>query len=178
MQQLVPDYFFDIGKMAKKINPKIKELEDKLEEVTNNWKRALADYQNLERRLTQEREILHTLLCAGIILKFLPILDNLEKATLHIKDDGLSMVVKQFKETLASEGVSEIEIKDGKFDPNFCEAVGVVQGKDEGKIAQVIEKGYQLDGKVIRTAKVKVFKKELGEEEKKAEKASKFGDYA
>ncbi|OGD86334.1 nucleotide exchange factor GrpE [Candidatus Curtissbacteria bacterium RBG_16_39_7] len=88
------------------------------------------------------------------------------------------MVVKQFKETLVSEGVSEIEIKDGKFDPNFCEAVGVVQGKDEGKIAQVIEKGYQLNGKVIRVAKVKVFKKEVGEEEKKAEKASKFGDYA
>jgi molecular chaperone GrpE len=157
--------------MTKKIDSKIKELEEKLEEATNNWKRALADYQNLEKRLTQEREILHVLLNAGLILKFLPILDNLEKAVLHIKDDGLSMVVKQFKEALVSEGVAEIEIKDGKFDPNFCEAVGIVQGKDEGKIAQVIEKGYQLKGKVIRAAKVRVFKKEVGQEEKKAEKA-------
>jgi len=164
--------------MARKSEQKIKELEKKLEEITNNWKRALADYQNLEKRLAQERETLHVLLSAGLILKFLPILDNLEKASLHIKDEGLSMVIKQFKNTLASEGVSEIEIKDGKFDPNFCEAVGIVQGEDEGKIAQVVEKGYQLKGKVIRTAKVKVFKKEVGEEERKAENVSKFGDYA
>jgi len=164
--------------MTKKNSQKVKELEEKLTAMTNNWKRALADYQNLEKRFNQEREVLHKLVSAGLIVKFLPILDNLEKAASHIKDNGLSMVVEQFKNTLSSEGVSEIEIKDEKFDPNFCEAVEVVQGQEDGKIAQIIEKGYQLNGKVIRTAKVKVFKKNLGKEEKKAEEGSKFGDYA
>lgn len=164
--------------MVKKTNQKIKELEEKLAEMTNNWKRALADYQNLEKRQAQERESLQTVLSAGIILKFLPILDNLERASLHIKDDGLLLVLRQFREVLASQGVREIELKDARFDPQFCEAVGVVEGKEEGKIAQVVEKGYQLNGKVIRTTKVKVFKKEVGEEEKKAEQTAEFGDYA
>lgn len=158
-------------KQAKKGKSKeTKELEERL-------KRVLADYENLERRSLREIEERTKLANEKMLIMLIPVLDNLEKAQDHMKDEGITMIAKQFKQILESYGVSEVSLK-GHFDPETCEAIEIVQGNDDGRIAQVLEKGYSLNGKVIRTAKVKVFKKDLDEEGEKAEKASTFGDYA
>lgn len=128
-------------------------------ELENQLKRALADYQNLERRVSEERQLLGQLSTALIIEKFLPVLDNLEAAQAHLNDQGLALVIKQFKDVLSSEDVTEIEADGAQFDPNLHEAVETTEGTDEGSIVKILAKGYKMEGKVIRPAKVVVSRK-------------------
>lgn len=128
------------------------------QELEDQLKRALADYQNLERRVEQERRLLSTLSSAILIEKFLPVLDNLESAQKHLNDEGLDMVIKQFKDVLTSEGVSEIEAEGQEFDPNLHEAIETSEGTNDGRIVKVLRKGYKLGDKVLRAAQVVVEK--------------------
>lgn len=124
-------------------------------ELEEKYLRALADYQNLEKRVEREKETFVKFANAVLILKMLPVLDNLERASEHLKDQGIELVIKQFKEALSSEGVTEIEAAGQAFDPQLHEAVEKVSG-EEDKVMEVVEKGYKLGEKVIRPAKVKV----------------------
>lgn len=149
-----------------------RQLEDQL-------KRALADYQNLERRVEEERKLLGQLSSAILIEKFLPVLDNLESAQAHLADQGLDIVVKQFKDVLGAEGVEEIQAEGTQFDPKLHEAVEVKKGDNDGRVVKVQVKGYKLHDNVIRPAKVVVERKQVDQSvEEKAQKASEFGDYA
>lgn len=125
-----------------------KELEEK-------YLRALADYQNLEKRVGREKETFVKFANAVLILKMLPVLDNLERAAEHLKDQGTELVMRQFKEALSSEGVTEIEAEGQPFNPELHEAVEKIAG-EEGKVLAVVERGYKLGEKVIRPAKVRV----------------------
>ncbi len=138
--------------------PKTKsnKTDQKHQELENQLKRALADYQNLERRVTEERQLLGQLSAALLIEKFLPVLDNLESAQKHLNDQGLEIVLKQFKDILAYEGVEEIEAEGQEFNPHLHEAVGTEEGPSVGKIVNVMAKGYKLNDKVLRPAKVVV----------------------
>lgn len=164
--------------MTKVDKPKPKK-ESTHQELQDQLKRALADYQNLERRVEEERRLVGQLSSAVLVEKFLPVLDNLEKAQSHLKDEGLEMVIRQFKDILESEGIEEINAEGAQFDPNLHEAVEVAEGPDEGRVVKVQVKGYKMNDKVLRVAKVVVSSKEVDQElEEKAEKAKEFGDYA
>jgi molecular chaperone GrpE len=132
---------------------KAKKLEEKKED--SKYLRALADYQNLEKRVEREKENFVRFANAVLILKMLPILDNLERANEHLKDQGIELVIKQFKDALSSEGVTEIEAVGAAFNPELHEAIEKISG-EEGKVLSVVEKGYRLGEKVIRPAKVRV----------------------
>ena len=161
--------------MSKKQLPKIDSKSKQLEE---QLKRALADYQNLERRVEEERKLLGQLSSAILIEKFLPVLDNLENAQKHLKDEGLEMVIKQFRDVLASEGVEEIEAQGSKFDPNLHEATAVVEGQNDGMIAKVIRKGYKINSKVLRPAQVTVERRQVDQKvEEKAEEGKNIQMY-
>src|SRR3989338_9671705 len=82
--------------------------ETKSQELEESLKRALADYHNLEKRVEEERKLLSRLSASLLIEKLIPVLENLEKAQAHLKDEGLEMVVKQFKDIFTQEGVEEI----------------------------------------------------------------------
>lgn len=129
------------------------------QELENQLKRALADYQNLERRVDEERRLLSTLSAALLIEKFLPILDNLESAQKHLNDQGLEIVTRQFKDILAQEGVEEIQAEGSTFDPHLHEAAEVIEGENDNTIVKVLVKGYKLNDKVLRPAQVVVSKK-------------------
>ncbi|MDP3955408.1 MAG: nucleotide exchange factor GrpE [bacterium] len=135
-----------------------KKYKGEIEELTNKWKRALADYQNLERRVAKEREDFVKFVSAGLILKLLPALDSLEKAETHLKDEGLSLAIKQLKQALEEEGLEKIETADKEFDPQEMECVEICRGK-EGVVLEEVRSGCKLKGKVIRVAQVKVGKK-------------------
>lgn len=165
--------------------PKVKATKLKASKVVKNHeleerlKRALADYQNLEKRVEEERKLLSKLSASLLIEKLLPVLDNLENAQGHLKDEGLEMVIKQFKEIFAQEGVEEIAAKGSQFNPNLHEAVETQEGDSDNTIVKVLTKGYKIEDTVLRHAKVIVTKKKVDEDaKKKAEKASDFGDYA
>lgn len=137
-----------------------KSKQEEVEDVKNQLKRALADYSNLQKRFAEEKKYLLKYANASLILKLLSVLDFLEAAGRHLQDEGLDLSIKKYKETLRTEGVVEIAPTGKKFDPNFHEAVEVVEGKEDGKIVKVLQKGYTLDDKVLRPAKVKVSKKQ------------------
>jgi len=129
----------------------VRQLEDQL-------KRALADYQNLEKRIEEERKLLSKLSASLLIEKMLPILDNLENAQSHLKDEGLEMVIKQFKDILDQEGVEEILAIGSQFDPQIHEAVETQEGEKEDLVVKVITKGYKIENTVLRPAKVIITK--------------------
>ncbi|MDP3998446.1 MAG: nucleotide exchange factor GrpE [bacterium] len=136
-----------------------KQQKEEIEDLTNKWKRALADYQNLERRVAQERDDFVKFSNAGLINKILSALDSLEKAEEHLKDEGLSLAVKQLCQVLKEEGVERIEVLDREFDPNDMECVELCIG-EEGKVIEEIRPGYILNNRVLRCAQVKVGQKD------------------
>jgi len=127
---------------SKKIDYK-KEIDD----LTNRWKRALADYQNLEKRYEKEKSDFVQFANANLILKILGVLEHLEKAAAHLKDPGLDLVISEFKRVLATEGIEEIKSLGEKFNPDLMEAVGVVRGRPPETVAEVVNKGYLLKKK-------------------------------
>lgn len=137
------------------------ELKKRVDELTNNWKRAVADYQNLQKRVEREREEFIKFSNVLLISKLLGLLDNLELSAKHIKDSGLDIVVGELKNIILEQGVKELEVEVGDpFDPNFQECVEVTHGEDDQKVVEVIAPGYIMEGRVIRPSKVKVSKKE------------------
>ena len=126
----------------------------KEEEYLNGWKRERADFINYKK---DEMERIGTLLKYAneeIILKLLPVLDNLSLAVNHIKDNGLEQIKKQLEDFLQKEGIEPIEVIGKQFNPNTMEAV---EGDGE-TVSEEIQRGYTLNGKIIRVAKVKLNK--------------------
>ena len=136
----------------KKKDTEVKKLEDL-------WKRALADYQNLEKRIALEKEEFVKFANRNLILRILPAIDSLEKAEEYLKDEGLSLALRQLKEGLSSEGLEKIEVRGKDFNPEEMECVAVGEG-EEGKVLEETRAGYRLNGKVLRVAQVKVGKKQ------------------
>ena len=126
---------------------------DKIDEWKEKYLRALADYQNLERQTENWKEEFVQYANVSLIRKLLEVLDDLEKAREHIKDDGLSLTINKLKSVLQSEGLEELELEGEKFDPNVAEVVSTEPG-EENKIIKVLQKGYRLGIKIIRPAKV------------------------
>ena len=150
-------------------NSELEELKEKAVNLENQLKRALADYQNLEKRIVEGRVQLSSWASANLVTKILPILDHLEKVIklggpVMSEEDkskdwfkGVELAVQQLQGVLADEGLEEI-VADGQFDPALHEAVDTKDG-DDNIILEIIEKGYTLGGKVIKPAKVIVGKK-------------------
>lgn len=130
-------------------------LEQKISDLENNWKRALADYKNLEKRIAEDKEQLVFYVKKQTIEKFLPFLDNLEKIEEHIKDKGFELTLKEFRKTLVGMGVQEIEAEGKEFDHITMEAVETQKGEGN-KVLKTILRGYLLNGKLLRPAKVVV----------------------
>jgi molecular chaperone GrpE len=133
---------------------KLEELKKENEELRNRLKRALADYENLERRGREEKEKTVKFANEKLLAELLPVLDNLSRAVRASQDKGLELIFKQFQEVLTLNGVREIDSLNKPFDPAFHEAVEVLGEK--GVVVEVLENGYQIDNKVIRPAKVRV----------------------
>ncbi len=130
-------------------------FEKQLIELDNKWKRALADYANLEKRVEKEKREFVKFSKAQLLVKLLSILDDLQRCESHLKDEGLTLTINRFKEILEAEGVEEIEALNEDFNPNLMEVTEMVKGS-KNKVLEVILKGYLLNNKIIRPAKVKV----------------------
>ncbi|EKD52750.1 MAG: Protein grpE [uncultured bacterium] len=130
-------------------------LISRIEELENNYKRVLADYQNLERRHKEQESTLIKLASASLIERLLLDIDALEMAQTHLKDRGLQIVIDQFMSTLSQEGLSQIKSDGQDFDPMTMDCTEVVPGKKD-KVMETVSPGYFLFDKVLRPAKVKV----------------------
>lgn len=152
--------------------PTIKELEEKITELTDALQRERADAVNLRRRTEEEKKRLGEFYKAMVVQEFLPALDNLDRALKHtpkaLKDNdyvkGVQNVAKQFEQCLAQLGVERIKTVGEKFDPKLHEAVQMVESNGTVEVVcEELQPGYRLGEDVIRHAMVKV----KMEEEKK-----------
>lgn len=136
---------------------------DENQELRAQLARALADYDNLRKRVEREKEEFEKLANLKLVIRLLPVLDILRCAQGHLKDPGVEMTLRQFEEALIQEGIEEIKVKQGEtFDPEIHEAIETVaNGKDRGKIIEVASSGWRFtDGPVIKHAQVRVTKGE------------------
>lgn len=143
--------------IKKKQNDQIEELQKQIEEWKNKYLRALADYQNLEKRVAAEKSELRAYAAESVIVKLLSIADTFERAQVHLQDPGLSLALKDLAAFFASQGVTKLETKGKPFDPEIMECIEVVDGEDT-IVVEEARSGYALHGKVIRVARVKVGK--------------------
>ena len=132
-----------------------------LEEMEDRYKRLFAEFENYKKRSAKERETLFNMITGDVILKVLPVLDNLEKAASAKTDDkdyqeGVNMVVKQFATELEKFGLKEIETVGKRFDPELHEAVSHIEDSNKGEqeIVEEYRKGYKIGNKVIRHSMV------------------------
>lgn len=135
----------------KKENKK-NDLEKKCEEYLNGWKRERADFLNYKKNEMERIGQLVKYANEEILIKFLPVLDNICLAVNHIKDEGINQIKKQLEDFLQKEGIEPIKTVGEKFDPNFMEAV---EGDGE-TVSEEVQRGYTMHGKIIRVAKIKL----------------------
>ena len=144
-------------------NNELQSKQQELDELTDRYKRILAEFENHKKRSQKEREGLYNSILSDIVEVILPILDNLENAVkVETVDEnykkGVELVLKQFQDVLKSKGVEEIKALGETFDPEVHEAVSSVQDdtKGEKEIVQEYRKGYKIGSKVIRHSMVVV----------------------
>ena len=156
-------------KQAEKVNENCNEdtelnsVKLELEETTDRLKRLMAEFDNFKKRSAKERESLYNSILSDIVGSFLPVVDNLEKAVNSVTQDegykqGVELVLKQFMDVLGSLGVKEIEGVGSTFNPEYHEAVSLVQDETLGEkeIKEVFRKGYKIGEKVVRHSMVVV----------------------
>ncbi len=139
---------------------------DEKEELENRLLRLQADFENYKKRMQKEKSALIQYANESLILDFLEILDNFDRAIDAMQDqkevrtviNGVQLVQKQFHDTLEKKGAKPMVSIGELFDPNFHEALGVFQTDEESEdtIVEEFQKGYILNDKVIRHAKVKI----------------------
>lgn len=151
--------------MAKKHDAKEEEQNRRIEELENQAKRALADYQNLEKRVAGERSEWIRGANRELLLRLLPVLDTLIMASKHSQDQSLQVSVQQFLDVLKSEGVEKIKTEGEVFNPQTMECVATEavdpstgSGQEEGKVIEEMRVGFMLGDKVLRPAQVMVGK--------------------
>lgn len=141
----------------------VESLRAELEQMRSQFLRARADYQNLERRAQEERREFGRYQATALVLNFLPVLDDLQRALETSPDpesvaawaEGVQLVEQKFRGVLEAAGVTEIEAMGVPFDPELHEAVASAPGP-EGQVISVTRKGYMMQERVIRPATVVV----------------------
>ena len=143
-----------------------KEKEEEAKKYLTDLTYLKAEFENYKRRAEKDKRDFADYLLEGVIAELLPIEDNLEVAIEHAKENkhseglvkGVEMTLKQFKEVLGREGVTEIKAEGEQFDPFRHEVVSkeVSEGHAENTVIEVVRKGYLFHEKVIRPAMVKI----------------------
>lgn len=138
-------------------------LQIQLDEVNDRLKRVAAEFDNYKKRNEKEKVGLYSSVMADVVTNFLPVIDNLEKAVSSQTGDegykqGVELVLKQFKDVLKANGVTEIEALGKTFDPELHEAVSLVVDENLGEkeVKEEYRKGYKIGDKVIRHSMVVV----------------------
>ena len=136
------------------------------EQESEKYIRLMAEFQNFKKRAAKEKTDIHAYANEKLMNELLPVLDNFERA-LETKTEevesyakGMELIFNQMKTALTNHGLKEVEALGETFDPNKHNAV-MTEESDEyesGKVCKILQKGYELNGKVIRPCMVSVVK--------------------
>lgn len=140
-----------------------------MKSALGGWKRAVADFENYKKREAETKKELIAFSNMNLILEILPVVDNFQASTEHVPEDqkndswvtGIMHIQRQLENILSENGVKEIDIKEGdKFDPQIMEAISDIKPRNKcesankNKVKKVLQKGYKINNKVIRAARV------------------------
>lgn len=142
------------GDKVKKLKEKLKIAEDKAKEYLDGWQRAQADFVNIRKRDEEAKVEFLKFAKGDLIEQLMPVLDSLELAGGHSEP-----IRKQFLQILKANGLEELNPIGQEFNPREHEAIGSIKTEkqnEDHKILEVLQKGYILQGKIIRPAKVKI----------------------
>jgi molecular chaperone GrpE len=134
------------------------------ESPDTKYLRLMADFQNYKRRSEKERTEIHAFANEKLVTQLLEVLDNFERALQQDSStdeqfrNGMALIIDQFQTVLNKAGVAEIPAAEAEFDPNYHHAIMMenAQSIKSGHVSMVLQKGYTLNGKVIRPSIVKV----------------------
>lgn len=144
-----------VGNM-KKADDKVKDIAEEVD-----WKdkyiRAMADYQNLEKRSLEQVQDARLFAAEIVISRLLPVVDTFDKVSEHIKDAGFDLAYKQLLSVFKEQGVERIVAVGKPFNPHEMECIEVVEGENDIIVEETLP-GYIFRGKVLRVAQVKVGK--------------------
>ncbi|OGG02285.1 nucleotide exchange factor GrpE [Candidatus Gottesmanbacteria bacterium RBG_16_37_8] len=133
---------------------KLDSYKKEIEEWKSKYLRALADYQNLERR-NREIAVLNKKSAArDFVLKLLPVIDDLIYAQKEIKNPGLQLIIDKLDAVLKSEDVQRVDCLGRKFTPSMMECVGIKEGEKEGLVVSQVRPAYLASGEVLQTSQV------------------------
>lgn len=146
------------------------DLQQKADEYLAGWKRAQADYTNLQKEVTTQRAEMGRHATAEVVLSFLPVYDYFKRALAHLPPveeqspsvknwfTGTQHIGGMFKMTLAQFGVEELEVVGKQFDPHSMDAIKeeVRIDVEAGTVLEEVESGYRMGEKILKAAKVVV----------------------
>lgn len=154
-------------KDAPKKTPQEEDYKNRLSEMEENWKRALADYKNLERRTAKEKADALKFANYVLISELIPVYDNLQTVQRHNDDEGIKMIVRQMQDVLQNQGVEKMKVEGEKFDESVMEAVETQECSEDkdGRVIEVLQTGYKFRGRTLKPARVIVGKAKEGGKE-------------
>lgn len=147
--------------------PKELTTEEKLAELNDRFLRLYAEFDNYRKRTNKEKVDIISNANAGILADLLPVMDDFDRAILNnqqadditIVKEGFQLISNKFKSILEAKGLKQMQAKGTPFDSELHEAIANIPApskKEVGKVIDDVEKGYYLNDKVIRFAKVVV----------------------
>ena len=143
----------------KKIKQKVDHVGlNELEEYKNKYLRAVADYQNLERRVSDQMDTITIRANKQILLELLDVIDDIERAEVFMKDEGMALVKSKIHSILEKRGVKHIVVSQTPYDPVVAECIEIVDGDKSNIVMKEIQKGYMIHDDILRIAKVAVSK--------------------
>jgi molecular chaperone GrpE len=147
----------------KETNKKLKEKDEKINELTESLQRLQAEFENYKKRTELNNAEYRKCAIHDFIKKLLPVIDNFELALQHKKNKeeflkGVELIYSELYSILEDEGLEKIDALNKKFDPYFHEALLSEKSDKPNVVLEELQKGYKLKDKVLRHTKVKVSK--------------------
>ena len=144
----------------------LEEEKAKYAELNDKYLRLFSEFDNFRKRTAKEKLDMAATASENVIKEILPVLDDFERALQNMEKNGneadlqgVTLIYNKLKNTLKAKGLEEIEAMDAEFNTDEHEALTLIPAPEEdkkGKVLDVIQKGYKLNGKVIRFARVVV----------------------
>lgn len=146
-----------------KLRNELKQCEAEKKEYLDGWQRAKADLINYKKDEAKRFEEIMKFAAEGVIAEAVQVLDSFDLALQHEMpkdvERGIVLIRSQLEDILRRRGLEVIQAEGQKFDPARHESVGEAEGEgDEGMVAEELQKGYRLNGRLIRPARVKISK--------------------
>lgn len=150
-------------KTAEELQDEVDKLQRENHKYYEHLQRTAAEFDNYKKRIAKEKDGIYKLAIGDAVVKYIPVLDNLEKAIQACGEDekmkeGVELVYKQIGEIMSSFGVEPIEAVNQTFNPEFHDAVMHVEDESLGEkiVVEELRKGYKMGDRVLRHSMVKV----------------------